>query len=282
MDERTRVLHDPSGESRWTLLARAPEPHLRPFVSGYQGYVETGSVPVRRQEVPTTRVPLIVNFDAPWRIAGAKDDATPAVESSFFAGLFERSVWVEATGPAHCVQIDLTPIGAHLVFGFPMHELANRVVSLDDVLPAGERRLAERLADATSWSARFELLDRVLAKRLAEATPPSREVVWAYDALEQTGGRVPIASLAEGIGRSRRHLATRFREQVGLPPKTVARIFRFRRALELLGRGSGFAELAYECGYFDQAHLNRDFRQFAGTSPGELARRLEPHGAVLG
>ena len=93
---------------------------------------------------------------------------------------------------------------------------------------------------------------------------------------------MPIASLAERIGRSRRHLATRFREQVGLPPKTVARIFRFRRALELLGSGSGFADVAYECGYFDQAHLNRDFRQFAGTSPGELARRLDTRGAILG
>ena len=276
------MLHDPSGESRWTLVTRAPEPRLRPFVSGYQGYVEAGSVPVLRQEVPTTRVPLIVNFGAPWRIAGAKDDTRPAVESSFFAGLSDRSVWVEASGPARCVQIDLTPIGAHLVFGVPMHELANRVVSLDDVLPADERGLTERLADATSWTARFEVLDRTLAKRLAEATPPSPEVVWAYGALERTGGRVPIASLAERVGRSRRHLATRFREQVGLPPKTVARIFRFRRALELLGSGSGFADLAYECGYFDQAHLNRDFRQFAGTSPGELARRLEPHGTVLG
>jgi AraC-like DNA-binding protein len=77
-------------------------------------------------------------------------------------------------------------------------------------------------------------------------------------------------------------LASTSSTRVGLPPKTLARIFRFRRALELLGRGSGLAELAYDCGYYDQAHLNRDFRQFTGTSPGELARRLDANGSVVG
>ena len=68
-----------------------------------------------------------------------------------------------------------------------------------------------------------------------------------------------------------------------LPPKTAARIFRFNRALRLLRElpAGGLAELAFECGYYDQAHLNRDFRAFAGTSPGELARRIGPDGAVL-
>jgi AraC-like DNA-binding protein len=281
MDRRVRVLRDPTGENRWELVSRAPDPRLRALVSRYEGYVEASSVPVLRQQMPVTRVPLIVNFGAPWRIAGSRDDASPSVKESFFAGLYERSVWVEAAGPAQCVQIDLTPIGAYLVFGVPMQELANRVVSLDDILPAGARGLTDRLADTPTWAARFDLLDEALTRRIGEARrPPAPEIVWAFDALERSGGCVRVVALADRIGRSRRHLVARFHEQVGLPPKTVARIFRFQRALQLLREGSGLAALAYECGYFDQAHLSRDFRQFAGVTPGELARRLDPYGAA--
>ncbi|HUF02533.1 MAG TPA: helix-turn-helix domain-containing protein, partial [Gaiellaceae bacterium] len=83
--------------------------------------------------------------------------------------------------------------------------------------------------------------------------------------------------------RSRRHLVARFREHIGLPPKTVARILRFGRAVELMRRRTdlALAELAFECGYYDQAHLNRDFRAFAETTPTQLARRIVPDGGVL-
>lgn len=276
-----RVLRDPSGEDRWELVTRAPDPRLRGFVSDYQGYVESSSIPVLRQEVPSAVVPLIVNFGAPWRIAGSREGA-PAVANSFLAGLYETSSWVEAAGPAHCVQVNLTPMAAHAFLGQPMNELSNRVVALEDVLPARARDLAERLADAGDWEQRFALLDEVLTSRLADARRPSAEVVWAYRALERSGGRVRIGALADTLGRSRRHLIARFREQVGLPPKTVARILRFDRTVELMRKGSGLAALAYECGYADQAHLNRDFRQFTGTTPGELQRRLDPSGGVIG
>ena len=86
--------------------------------------------------------------------------------------------------------------------------------------------------------------------------------------------------LAAELGWSRRHLAARFRDEVGVSPKALARLLRFERALELLGTRT-LADIAYECGYYDQAHFNRDFRAFAGATPGELlARRLPDGGGV--
>ena len=113
------------------------------------------------------------------------------------------------------------------------------------------------------------------------ASPPA-DVAWAWRILERTHGAAPIGWICGRLGRSRRHLATSFHEQVGLPPKTIARIFRFERAVSLLGAGShSLGEVAVECGYYDQAHLNRDFREFADASPGAFARRIVPDGGVL-
>ena len=69
-----------------------------------------------------------------------------------------------------------------------------------------------------------------------------------------------------------------FRREVGLPPKTLARILRFHRARGLIVApgGADFAEVADLCGYYDQAHLIRDFREFAGCTPAEFRRRRLP------
>src|SRR5262249_32611765 len=93
-------------------------------------------------------------------------------------------------------------------------------------------------------------------------------------------GRAEIGALASDLGYSRRRLSARFSEEFGVPPKTFARILRFERAAALLSRDDGtrFAEIAQDCGYYDQAHLNRDFREFAGTPPGSCVGRLLPDG----
>lgn len=279
------MLRRDSELGQWELLLRPPARRLRPFVGDYEGYVETaGPQPVLRQQVPATRLPFIFNFGARWRVADSRDGSGRSkLHDSFFAGLFDSSAFVAASGPASCLQVDLTPIGAHMLLGIPMYEVANRVVDVEDVLPSSLRELPERLADARSWEARFALVDDALAAALADARKPSAEIVWAWNALVRTSGRVPVGALAERLGRSRRHLSARFREQVGLSPKAVARILRFRRAVELLQKppARSLAELAFECGYYDQAHLNRDFRKFAGTSPGDFARRIASDGGVI-
>jgi len=282
MSEAIRVLRHESGLGSWELVTGAPASRLRGLVCDYEGYVERGgAAPVLRQQVPTPRIPLIVNFGAPWNVAESEDGSAEA-HDSFIAGIGERSSYVAAAGPASCIQVNLTPLGAFMFLGLPMHELANRVVTLEEVLPRRVRGVTERLADAGGWEERFDLLDALFATRFAEATAPSGDVAWAWRILERTHGKAPVGWICDRLGRSRRHLATRFREQIGLPPKTVARILRFDRAVTLLARpDADLAQLAFECGYYDQAHMNRDFRAFSAKSPGAFARQIVPGGGVI-
>jgi AraC-like DNA-binding protein len=280
MHTETRVLRHQSERGSWELVLRPPDPRLRGYVSEYEGYVERGLPPLR-QQIPTPLLPVIVNFDSPWRI-GSSATGPSDVFDSFVAGLGVTSSYVAAAGPARCVQVNLTPLGAHLLFGIALHELANEIVPLEAVFPRHLATLADRLEAVATWDERFALLDAILVARMAEARDPSPDVVWAWDVLERTHGKAPIGWICDRLGRSRRHLAQRFRDQVGLPPKTVARIMRFDHAVSLLGRdGAGLAEVAFECGYYDQAHLNRDFREFAGMSPGRFLHRASPDGPLV-
>jgi AraC-like DNA-binding protein len=104
----------------------------------------------------------------------------------------------------------------------------------------------------------------------------SAEVKWAHDRL-QARPDIRIAALAEAVGWSRSRLVDRFRREIGVPPKTVARIARFHSAVDRMSAGeTSLARIAAEWGYADQSHFNRDVRDLAGCTPGELLADIRP------
>jgi AraC-like DNA-binding protein len=260
------------------IVSGTPAPSLRAHVRRYCGYGERASHAVRRRELPSADVTLILSLGPELRLL----EPYPARHTSFVAGLDERSTVTEHDGEATGVEVNLSPLGAHLFLRVPMHTLTRRVVELDDVLGREADRLVQRLHDTPTWPERFQIVDDAVRARIADAPEPSPGVGWAWQQLLATAGRVRVEALASELGWSRKRLVAGFREEIGLPPKTLARILRFRRAVRLLERDDGLSlgEIALDCGYFDQAHLNHDFRSFAGSTPSDLlARRFpEPFG----
>ncbi len=264
-----------SAAASWEIVHGEPDPRLRGYALRLVGFTETPGAPATRRELPSVVVPLIVSFGAPYRIASPDHPGEAAApREGFVAGLGESWADTETTGPAACVQLNLTPVGAHLLLGGrPMHELAGRAAGLADLFGAEGARLAERLHDAAGWGERFALVQGFAAARMEAARPAAPGVLHALTRLHETGGTVDVRALAAEVGWSRKHLAARFHEQVGLAPKALGRVLRFRRALRLLGDpGAQRSDVALRCGYYDQAHFNRDFRAFTGTTPGAWLR----------
>ena len=221
---------------------------------------------------------VIVGFGTKLRVGLAHESARASVtHAAFAAGIHRAAARTEHDGAMRGAELALTPLGARMLLGVPMHHLSSCTVELEDLLGRDAERLAERLYEARTWAARFDLLDAVLAARLADAAEPPPEVAWAWRDLHAAGGRMAIGRLTDELGWSRKRLAAAFREHVGLSPKGFARVLRFRRAVELVRSGqAGWGEIALAAGYYDQAHFNRDFREFAGVTPTEFARRLSP------
>jgi AraC-like DNA-binding protein len=247
-------------------------PELRGNVSRYVGFDEETAEAVERREGPATAVVLIFSFGEPWLIDG--DSLV-----SFAGGLRDRQATTRHEGRAFGIHVELDPPSAHRIFGLPLYELAYAQAPLEELL--GEPHLEERLHDAGSWEARFALLDQLFGRRLRETPPPSSELAWAWHRLRAAHGNVRIGELAGELGWSRKRLAASFREQVGLPAKTAARVLRFERARTLAAASPepDWARIALEAGYYDQSHLVNEFRSITGKPPGTFFQDAAPRAA---
>lgn len=285
MSRPLRQLAGETPEGSWEAVFAAPDPRLRDSIVGdYQGWAETAPLPIFRRQMPVIMVPVILNFGPDWSVGSPRTEKGALLPfDSFLAGLHDQSADTLSGGNAACLQVNLTPLGAYRLLGLPMHEIANRTLDLLDLLGADGADLIDRLRNAADWHRRFDIFDAFLLGRLSDAATVDGDIAWALHQLQRRHGQLAIGSLAEELSLSRKRLIARFHDQIGLPPKTVGRIYRFNRMLAQLQRPApkgrnrpSLAELADACGYYDQAHFNRDFRDFAGCAPGDYLAGLAP------
>lgn len=257
-----------------TFATGSPHHSLRSVVLRYEGYTEKARHPVVFRELPCSFVPIIVDLDEGWTVTHSGRSASRL--GSFIGGITEEPVWVRHDGSASCLQINLTAIGARQLLGMPMHELANRTIALDDVMGRGGQQLVDRIGSAPDWPSRFAVVDQMLRARFAEVAEVDAGLTWSLQRIASTAGNASIGGLAAELGWSHRRLIARYRDAVGLPPKTVARIVRFESLTARLTHPGhiGWAQLAADCGFFDQAHLSREVRELTGQTPTELRASL--------
>ena len=267
----TSTIRVMAGGGTWAMRTR-PVPHaLRELVLRYGGFEEGAHLALTRREMPYAGTPLILTFGAPYLLSEAIDPDRPAVSRrSFVAGIHETRTTSKTTGATWTVQIDLTPIGAYRIIGLPMIELTNRVVDAVEVLGPSILEFEQRLYHALTWEERFDIIDTYLLHRLDRGPRESPEITWVWRQLRAAHGDIEISALGEELQWSRKRLTRTFRDQLGVGPKMAGRILRFQRllALDRSFPGASWSDLALRSGYFDQAHLIREFREFTGITPG--------------
>jgi transcriptional regulator GlxA family with amidase domain len=160
-----------------------------------------------------------------------------------------------------------------------MNELTNNVIELD-MLAARLRTVHAQLLETPSRRARFQRIETMVRESMQAEIRVRPFVSWAATQIERAHGTVRISDLAREIGVSRKHLNEWFQQQIGLSPKQYAGVVRFQRLVASLTQSPPprWAELAEECGFYDQAHLVHDCRAFAGMTPTALHATLSPDG----
>jgi len=245
-----------------------PAPGLRTFISHYAGFCAHGLPPGTHAGLPSRHAHLIIGLGEPIDVLQMPNPTQRAGRfTAIVCGLQDAPATVRRGSSFEGLHVFLTPFGVRAILGVSAAELASRVFGLSDLWGRAATDLIDRLRDAVTWQTRFAVLDDVFLRALIpiEGRPA---LVWAWKQLAASHGRGSIEGLARHIGWSRQHFTERFRCDLGVGPKTAARIFRFERACRLIKHvRAPLADIAVACGYHDQAHLSRDWNALAGCSP---------------
>lgn len=256
-------------------LFRPPLPPLRRHVALLwlvQDYVATH---VRERALPTGCASLIINLrDDRWSVY-TPDDLVRAkrLSASLVGGARDRHLILDPREQRASMGAEFTPAGAAALLGVPASELANVDAGLADLWGDRADALRERLLNLDSPHARLATLEAALLDRLRRAKPIDPLIENAAQRLDAEPGST-VRRIARDAGVSDQRFIRRFREDVGLAPKRYARVRRFQAAVRRIGAGLpvDWSRVAADCGFYDQPHLIREFRDFAGVTPTEFAR----------
>jgi AraC-like DNA-binding protein len=234
---------------------------LREYVDFFwqsDGYVQPHA---SERVLPTGTIDVVIDLRAPMR--------------SVASGIQTSSIRLDTSGPLTLFGIRLKAGGAAGVLGIPAVELQNQSVLLNDFWPCADE-LIDVLGRTSDPHARARSVEKFLFHRIRDSSSADLAIRSAAERWRSAPGSIPVEAMADQLGFGVKRFSRRFGEQVGVAPKSYARIMRFQNAVSILQgmANPDWADVALRAGYYDQAHFNHDFRKFAGCTPSVyLARR---------
>jgi AraC-like DNA-binding protein len=262
---------------QWTAAHWEPSPAsaLRTIVDRIWYF--DGTLAVARERVfPDGMVEIVVQVDEPHRNG---DLSVPSPFPSVCVNGVRTGPNVVIAPARRCrvAGIRFQAASASAVLGVPARLLCDATFDLDDVAGGATGELGGRCFDAAESCAGAPAQAVAVVRTAADwvarrisAAPAVSAVAFVASVIVRDRGAVRIETLCNDTGLARPELARRFRSEIGITPKRFARIVRFQHALEALNGGVTPSAAAFDLAYFDQAHLHRDFQEFARMTPGEF------------
>lgn len=190
--------------------------------------------------------------------------------TALLVGQMRGHLLIQPTGRVRVLGVRFRPGGAYPFLSVPQNEITGRVIALDSIWGTIARELHSRIADAPTNAECVRCVEKILTERLKGSRGLDEQSFYAVDLINNSNGSVQLDRLARDVGISFRSLDRIFNARVGLSPKTLCRIVRFQSVFKLFERKSNkqdWARIALDCGYYDQAHFVKEFREFSGKTP---------------
>jgi AraC-like DNA-binding protein len=215
--------------------------------------------------LPDGCVELILNFGA--EFSQHEDGKRSLQPTNFLVGQMTGPILISPTGAVELMGIRFHPGGTLPFLRVPLDEITDQVVGLGSLSSKLERDLLRAVSESPTLAQKTAAVEAFLTRCLTANNHDSRLMMLAAKIVE-TGGLVSVDQLANDAGISSRQLERRFLSEVGLGPKLLGRIIRFQQVFRAVEQcNAAWSAIAVECGYYDQAHLIRDFNQFAQQTP---------------
>jgi AraC-like DNA-binding protein len=198
-------------------------------------------------------------------------DNNPTTEEFFrsgFQGQGNQSYQISAQQKVGIFGVSFFPQAIPLLFSLPAAVMTNQQVEIVDALGVSGKELEEKMLSAHSNVERVNIITLFLEKQLTKSATPDSKLLTLITHIITRQGLVNITPLVTEQCVSQRQLERKFKALTGFSPKTFSRIVRFEHSLSTyLHTHVPLTQLAYACGYYDQSHFIRDFREFAGQHP---------------
>jgi len=199
--------------------------------------------------------------------------------SFYFTGQTNSYYDISPTGKIGLIAITFKPEAAKLFFKLPVGEIEDNFVAVDEIVGKQAKDLEYKLQTATNNNDRISQLEEFLIKQLKEFyTEEHKRINYSINLINQNKGLITVESLAEYACLGTKQFKRNFTDFVGIKPKKFTRIVRFQHAIysQQIKSAKNLTQLAYNCGYYDQAHFTNEFKEFTGYSPKEFFAICEP------
>ena len=251
-----------------------PSPPLAPFIKNYWLLKTAGDGPACVRTVPTGMMSLV--FHRGTRLLSVQDKELHP--RAFLTGQEKTFADLEYAGQVDMISIAFRPAGVRAFFNLPANKINNLRVTPGDLEDKELGELERRLTSTDDDLLCITLIEQFMLNRLSRFDEyPSKRITTAIQRINS--GQTDVAGLARAACLSRKQFQRLFSAYVGANPKEFSRIIRFQQALHRLEvyPQTTLTALAYECGYFDQSHLIKDFKALSGYTPGEYLAACPPH-----
>jgi AraC-like DNA-binding protein len=230
-------------------------------------YARVQNTPHSRERIlPTGRVQVILNLDRDFLLDCPEGQSPHRMPPSLIVGARSTFEIVDTSDMADLIGIVFQPGGFAPFASDAVDLFSNRSISLEEVWGLSARALRDRLREVSTPIEKFHILEQFLLQRFAGRLSCSPLVDFALSRFQHAPGVATVQEVAKSTGWSERRFSQVFREQVGFSPKAWTRIQRFQLVVQQLHAGVDvpWAEMALDCGYYDQSHFANDFRAFSG------------------
>lgn len=187
----------------------------------------------------------------------------------WFSGIRNRYITIASGRQAEMFVINFHKGKSYPFVQMPLHEMTDCVVDGDLVLPGEIMEIREKILEAPSIQQKFMVVEKFLASRFKDRLIVNPFIDFAVNKIVQLPSRLSIAQVSEKVGYSQKHLIKLFKDHVGMTPKGFLKIIRFQKAIMEIAadKKPSWTGIAFESGYYDQAHFINDFREFSGFTP---------------
>ncbi|MGF1587006.1 MAG: DUF6597 domain-containing transcriptional factor [Bacteroidales bacterium] len=243
---------------------------LTPYIKHYWSIENTGKPDDQyvQRIIPSGMIEMIFYiYSRPRILDGCKDFSENVILSGHQKDFYD----LQCNGNITVFSVVFRPEGLMKFFNIPLNELYNKNIPLKYLTGRFEQNIYSGILDNVSFKKRVEIIENYLTC-LLQANKNSfdfKRINHAVNIIRQSHGKISIETIASEVCLSRKQFERKFTEYVGATPKQYLKTIRLQLSLFLKSRNRtlSLTELAFDCGYYDQAHFINEFKFQTGLTP---------------